>query len=85
MGFGPFLFLTTAEGGHAILTRRRKPTNRKDHMYGPQIERLKRDEKELRHYIKRLEKEGNDNLAFKLQKKQAYLNTRIEEMYEVTR
>ena len=50
---------------------------------GPQIERLKKDSNELKHYIKRLEKEGNDLLAFKLQKKQQYLSSRIEDMYEV--
>jgi uncharacterized membrane protein (DUF106 family) len=54
-------------------------------MYGPQIERLKKDSKELKHYIKRLQKEGNDNLVFKLQKKQQFISSRIEDMYEVTR
>ena len=29
-------------------------------LYGPQIERLKKDSKELKHYIKRLEKEYPD-------------------------
>lgn len=52
-------------------------------LYGPQIERLKKDSNELKHYIKRLEKEGNELLAFKLQKKQQYLCSRIEDMYEV--
>lgn len=53
-------------------------------LYGPQIERLKKDSKELKHYIKRLEKEGNDLLAFKLQKKVAYLSSRIDDMREYT-
>lgn len=53
-------------------------------LYGPPIERLKKDSNELKHYIKRLEKEGNNILAFKLQKKHAYLSSRIEDMHEVT-
>ena len=65
---------------------RRKPntSNRKDYMFnGPQIERLKKDSTELRHYIKRLEKVGHETLAYKLQKKQAYLQARIEDMREI--
>ena len=53
-------------------------------LYGPQIERLKKDSKELKHYIKRLEKEGNNLLSFKLQKKAAYLSSRIDDMREYT-
>ena len=51
-------------------------------MYGPQIERLKRDSNELKHYMKRMEKEGNQNLVFKLQKKHDYLNSKIGEIEE---
>ena len=50
---------------------------------GPQIERLKKDSTELRHYIKRLEKVGHETLAYKLQKKQAYLQARIEDMRDI--
>lgn len=51
-------------------------------MHGPQIERLKRDSSELKHYISRLEKEGNDQLVYKLQKKHQYLTTKIEDLNE---
>lgn len=51
-------------------------------MYGSQIERLKKDSRELKHYIKRIEKEGNDLLVFKLQKKYNYLNSRISDIEE---
>ena len=36
---------------------------------GAQIERLKRDSRELQNYIKRKEREGNMGLVFKLRKK----------------
>ena len=52
-------------------------------LYGPQIDRLKKDSNELRHYIKRLEKVGHETLAYKLQKKQAYLQARIEAMRDI--
>jgi hypothetical protein len=49
-------------------------------MYAPKLERLKRDSKELKHYMKRVEKEGNSELAFKLRQKYEFLNSRIEEI-----
>ena len=49
---------------------------------GSQIERLKRDSRELKHYMKRLEKEGNDPLVFKLRQKYEYLNSRINDIEE---
>jgi len=51
-------------------------------MYGSQIERLKKDSKELKHYIQKIEKTGNSQLAYKLQKKQEYLMSRIEDIKE---
>ena len=51
-------------------------------MYGSQIERLKKDSKELKHYIQKIEKTGNSDLVYKLQKKQDYLNSRIEDIRE---
>jgi ribosomal protein S6 len=51
-------------------------------MYGSQIERLKKDSKELKHYIQKIEKTGNSQLAYKLQKKHEYLNSRIEDIKE---
>jgi uncharacterized membrane protein (DUF106 family) len=49
---------------------------------GSKIERLKRDQRELKHYMKRVEKEGNDQLVFKLRQKYEYLNSRIEDIEE---
>ena len=49
-------------------------------MHGSQIERLKRDSKELKHYIKKQEKKGDSNLVYKLRAKYEYLNSRISEV-----
>ena len=49
-------------------------------MYYSKLERLKKDSNELKNYLKRVEKEGNSQLAYKLKKKYEYLNTRIEEI-----
>lgn len=49
-------------------------------MYGAQLERLKRDSRELEYFVKRLEKKGNTTKAFDLQRKKEYLNSRIEEL-----
>ena len=51
-------------------------------MYGSDIERLKRDSKEIKHYMKRLEKEGNTTLAYKLKRKHEYINSFIDEIEE---
>lgn len=51
-------------------------------MYGSNIERLKRDSKEIKHYMNRLEKVGNLNLAYKLRQKYEYLNNYIDEIQE---
>lgn len=45
-----------------------------------QVERLKRDSKELKHYMFRLEKEGNKQLAHKVKQKYEYLCSRIEDL-----
>ena len=50
-------------------------------MYCSKLERLKKDSNELKNYLKRVEKEGNSQLAYKLRKKYEYLNTRIEELH----
>ena len=52
---------------------------RKD-LQGSQIERLKRDSKELKHYIKKQEKKGDSNLVYKLRAKYEYLNSKISEV-----
>jgi|TARA_R110002153_G_scaffold219156_2_gene371572 hypothetical protein len=78
-------FLFSTQLGDCNILSRRKTTpidQRKDYMHGPQIERLKRDSSELKHYITRLEKEGNDQLVYKLQKKHQYLTTKIEDLNE---
>lgn len=49
-------------------------------MHSPQIDRLKKDSKELRHYIHKLNKKGRDDLAYKLAKKQEYLDQHIHEL-----
>ena len=49
---------------------------------GSQIERLKKDSKELKHYMCRVKKEGNDVLLFKLSRKYEYLNSRINDIEE---
>lgn len=49
---------------------------------GSKIERLKRDHRELNHYIRRVEIEGNDHLAFKLKKKYEYLSSKIMDIEE---
>jgi uncharacterized membrane protein (DUF106 family) len=51
-------------------------------MQGSQIERLKKDSKELKHYIKKVEKKGNETLAYKLQRKYNYLTSRIIDIEE---
>lgn len=49
-------------------------------MYGSQIERLKRDSKELKHYMYRMEKRGNYHILHKLKVKYEYLNSRINDI-----
>lgn len=51
-------------------------------MYGAQIDRLKRDSREVKHHMKRLEKEGNLNLAFKLRQKYEFLENKINDIEE---
>lgn len=44
-----------------------------------QLERLRKDSKELSHFIAKLQKQGNKDRAYKLAKKQAFLDQTIEE------
>lgn len=44
-----------------------------------QIDRLKKDKQELGHYIAKLNKKGNSDLAYKMSKKQDFLNQTIAE------
>lgn len=48
-----------------------------------QVERLKKDSKELKHYMFRLEKEGNISLAHKVKQRYEYLNSRIDDMQAI--
>jgi hypothetical protein len=49
-----------------------------------QIERLKKDSREISHQIKRQQKKGNDSKAHRLMVKESFLNQTIEE-YSSTR
>jgi hypothetical protein len=50
--------------------------------YGPQVERLKKDSRELEYFMRKLQKSGNTDKAHAIQKKREYLDSRIEEMQE---
>lgn len=52
-------------------------------MSGSQVERLKRDCREMEYFIKRQEKRGNSKKAYMLQKKHDYMKSRIEEIEEI--
>lgn len=49
-------------------------------MVANQIERLKKDSRELGHYIHKLNKRGKAEAAYKLQKKQAFLDAAIQQV-----
>lgn len=50
--------------------------------YGPQVERLKRDSRELEYFIRRMEKKGDLERVYIIQKKLSYLYSKIDEMEE---
>lgn len=50
--------------------------------YGPQVERLKKDSRELEYFMRKLQKSGNTQKAHAIQKKMEYLDSKIEEMKE---
>lgn len=52
-------------------------------MNGQQVERLKRDARELEYFKRRLQLRGNHTKAYNMQKKCDYLNSRIEELEEI--
>ena len=52
-------------------------------MLGSQVERLKRDCREMEYFIKRQENRGNEQKAYSLQKKHDYMKSRIEELEEI--
>jgi hypothetical protein len=45
-----------------------------------QIERLRRHSRELGHYIHKLNKKGRSDTAFKIAKRQTFLNTAIQQI-----
>ena len=51
-------------------------------MNANQLERLKRDQRELGHYLARVKKEGKTKLAYKLQSKLEYLSSTIDDLQE---
>lgn len=51
--------------------------------YQSQIERLKKDSRELEYFMIKLQKLGNTHKAYIIQKKMEYLNSKIDEMKAV--
>lgn len=49
-------------------------------MVNSQIERLKKDSRELEYHIKKLTKRGRSDAAYKLAKKQSYLDAAIDQI-----
>ena len=45
-----------------------------------QLERLRKDSAELSHYIHKLNKKGETQLAFKVERKREYLDTYISDL-----
>lgn len=52
-------------------------------MYRSQLERLKRDCREMDYFIKRHEKRGNSKKAYDLRKKHDYMKSRIDELEDI--
>ena len=51
-------------------------------MQAQQLERLKKDSKELQNYVRRMSGKGRDELAYKLDRKRQYLDHLISELQE---
>lgn len=49
-------------------------------MISSQIERLRKDSRELSQYANKLEKKGRTDLVYKILKKQAFIEQHIEDM-----
>jgi hypothetical protein len=47
-----------------------------------QVERLRRDSKELSHYIQKLKKEGNQQKVFSMIKKREFIERQLSDMEE---
>ena len=77
-----FFFISTEEDSK--ISKKTRPNRTKEifKMYGSQLERLKRDSRELKTYIRKIESKGDRTLLFKLQKKHEYLESRIGDIQE---
>jgi len=51
-------------------------------MQESQLERLKKDSKELQNYVRKLTGKGRDELAYKINRKRLYLDQIISELQE---
>lgn len=51
-------------------------------MHNTQAERLRRDSKELSHYIQKLKKEGDQSKVYKMIKKREYIESQLTEIQE---
>lgn len=51
-------------------------------MVACQIERLKKDSRELDHYIQSLKKRGKEGMVYKLKMKQDFLDQTIQELHQ---
>lgn len=82
--FSSSLFLCQQKGEIVLrINPSRQPLSFKErNMTSNQLERLKRDERELGHYLARLRKEGKIMLAHNIQKKKEYLQSRIIDIEE---
>lgn len=49
-------------------------------MQASQVDRLKRDSQELKNYIRKLNRKGKEDLAYKIAKKQSFLDQHIKEI-----
>lgn len=85
MWYGSFFLINNKKQEVPIITRSSKRINYTEecNMNGSQIERLKRDCREIEHFIKRQEKRGNNKKAYILKKKYDYMKSRIDEMEEL--
>lgn len=62
------------------MQKKRQKMERSPLIHSSQLDRLKNDSKELKEYIAKVEKDGNQMLAVKLKEKFEYLNSRISEI-----
>ena len=45
-----------------------------------QLDRLRQDSRELSHYIHKLQKQGKEDIAYKVAKRQSFLDAAIEQI-----